>query len=174
MSIILACVIALTIPTTGHAKPKPNPHDADTYWVEKCDKRVKPLELRVSQIDAPEFPAFTWGLQPGAFEARAEAMTICAPGAPVKVRLKKLDGRTKRWIADMECNGMDLSHMLAASGTVWAYLPDKKSDVPALVRAAQDQQVGLWRAGNVPVAPSVWRKLSLHQCPDGSAKPRCP
>lgn len=137
-------------------------HDGDTLTA-KCDKRVRPIVVRVAEIDAPEEPAFTWGKQPGADEAKAAAIAICPVGGAAKVRLYKYDGRTRRWIAYVECGGKDLSTQLVAQGYAWAYLTAKKSDMPALMKAAQDQQVNLWAPGLNSIAPTLWRSKSMHQ-----------
>ena len=136
-------------------------HDADTLTV-RCPQRVKQMTVRVAEIDAPEVRAFTWGDQPGRLEALAEAQRLCPVGKPADVRLNKYDSRTKRWIAHVECSGIDLSHALVAEGLAWSYIPDKGSTIPALQRAAQDQRIGLWAPGNTPVAPNIWRKQGMH------------
>ncbi len=145
MSLLLAACIVLGV------------HDGDTLTA-RCQGRARDLTVRVAEVDAPEYPAFTWGLQPGAVEARDLAVKLCPVGGATKLRLWKYDKRTSRWIAYVECNGMDLSTQLVARGAAWAYLPAKDSDIVALQKAAQDQRVGLWAPGNASVPPSQWRK----------------
>lgn len=137
-------------------------HDGDTLTVQ-CQQRAKPLIVRVAEIDAPEFHAFTWGDQPGRLEALAEAKAVCPVGGPAKVRLNLFDTRTKRWIAHIECAGVDLSSDLAEKGLAWPYITAKKSAIPALVKGAQDQQIGLWAPGLNSIAPAIWRKNGMHQ-----------
>lgn len=136
-------------------------HDGDTLTA-NCQKRAKPVVIRLAEVDAPEMKAFTWGEQPGARAATAASQALCM-GQPAKVRLWKYDSRTKRWIAYVECRGMDLSTQLVARGLAWSYLPAKKSDMPALMKAAQDQRVGLWAPGSASIPPTTWRKTGAHQ-----------
>jgi len=150
MSILLAACIILAV------------HDGDTLTA-KCEKRVKPLVLRVAEIDAPEYAAFKWGDQPGRTEARDTAVALCRVGGPAKVRLNLFDKRTSRWIAHVECRGFDLSYHLASNGLVWPYIVDKKTRITGAVRDAQDRAVGLWVRGGAPVAPTVWRSQGMHQ-----------
>jgi endonuclease YncB( thermonuclease family) len=149
VSILLAACIAIGF------------HDGDTATVQ-CEGRAKKMVVRVAEIDAPEFQAFSWGDQPGRIAARDEAVKLCYK-KPLKVRLNKFDNRTRRWIAHLECDGVDLSRHLVGQGLAWAYIPDKKSDIPALQKAAQDQRIGLW--AGTPVAPNIWRRDRMHQRP---------
>lgn len=158
MSILLAACLILAV------------HDGDTVTA-KCEGRAHLMTVRVAEIDAPEYKSFSWGDQPGRDEARNEAVRLCLH-QPAKLRLYKFDPRTQRWIAYVECRGMDLGTQLVAQGLAWTYLPAKRSEMLALQKAAQDQRVGLWAAGAQSLAPSVWRKLALHQCPSGP-RPKC-
>ncbi len=165
MSVLLAACIVLAAPKTN----PPSFHDGDTVAVQ-CPQRKHSLTLRVAEADTPEFRAFKWGDQPGRTAARDEAMRICPIGKPADVRLNKYDGRTKRWIAHIRCNGVDLSRTLVAQGLAWSYIPDKGSSIPALQKAAQDQRIGLWAPGLQSVAPTVWRANAMHQ-PLGASLP---
>lgn len=136
-------------------------HDGDTLTVQ-CPKRVNPIVLRIAEIDAPELAAFTWGTQPYAPEAAAEAQKVCGGQQAAVVHLNTYDKRTSRWIGHISCGGVDLSSHQVALGFAWSYLPDKKSSIPALMAQAQQWKEGLWALPN-PVAPSVWRKNSMHQ-----------
>ncbi len=153
MSVLLAACIVIAM------------HDGDTLTV-KCTQRVRPLVIRVLGIDAPEFPAFTWGLQPGAKDALAEAKKVCPVGGKADIRLTKFDSRTKRWIAGVQCNLVDLSTDLVETGNAWCYMAPKASDYCALQQAAKDQRVGIWSVGAPPaVPPNVWRHNSMHTQP---------
>ena len=133
-------------------------HDGDTMTVH-CPTRVHPIVVRVAEIDAPELKAFTWGEQPGARAALAEAKSLCS-SMRADVKLGTFDKRTNRWVAHVSCAGHDLSADLVQKGFAWSYYPSKGSLMPSYMAKAKAQHVGIW-AGQ-PVAPSVWRKQWMH------------
>lgn len=143
MSISLLLCVVLAVP------------DGDSLRA-RCERRAKPVTVRVLRIDAPELPhpGFWKAEQPFARESRANLLALCL-GKPARVHRKGLD-RYRRTLATVECDGKDVASAQVAAGMAWVHLPPARSPLPALEAGARDAKRGLWSGS--PVAPWEWRK----------------
>lgn len=125
-------------------------HDGDTVKIKTKRTSVK---VRLSEIDAPEFPCQAFGP-----EARALATTLTL-GQTVRVTWAKTDRYQRRlgtvWLAD----GTTLNARLIQSGLAWSYTAYKPSaSIVAGQAEAREARRGLWQEVS-PMAPWTFRKL---------------
>ena len=123
----------------------------------KCDERAKVMSVRLAGIDAPEIAHKAFGIiaQPGGAEANASLTELCLK-QPAVVHIVATD-RYRRTVAKVECLGVQVNQEQVRRGMAWAYIPGKRSIIPALEAKARADGVGLWSQPN-PVKPSEWRK----------------
>ncbi len=124
----------------------------------KCESRVKPVSLRLIEIDAPEVKHSGFvkmDTQPFGPEAQKNLAGYCyKQRATVHALGKDRYGRT---LARVECQGVDVNAAQAEAGLAWPYEPKRGSRIPGLVAKAQAAHAGLWSDPS-PIPPSQWRK----------------
>ena len=124
----------------------------------KCEERVKPISVRLIEVDAPEVKHSGFvriAQQPYGKEAQQSLSALCY-GKQATVHTYGLD-KYRRTLAHVDCGTGDVNSIQVATGSAWSFMPKRGSHIPALQKAAQDQKAGLWALPD-PIPPSTWRK----------------
>lgn len=124
--------------------------DGDTIEVLQENKPVKPVRVRLANIDAPEKKQAY-----GRWSTNQLKGLVAAQ--PVTVTYTKTDRYGRVLGRVVTANGTEANRQQVLKGAAWVY--DKyntDNSLPALQREAQTQKRGLW-ADNQPVPPWEWR-----------------
>ncbi|MFZ7320555.1 thermonuclease family protein [Comamonas jiangduensis] len=136
--------------------------DGDTIIVSKLgNNRAEMLEVRLSDIDAPET---TKGKRrPGQPYSRMATNALAAEvlNKEVELRCYGLD-RNQRSICHVYAEGEDVGLKLVEAGLAWAATYNMKfvrnlKTVPA-EQLAKSARRGLWADTSEPIAPWIWRR----------------
>lgn len=127
--------------------------DGDTLTARcQVDGKTERIPVRLAQIDAPE----TTTSQPYARTARNLLRSLCLK-RQAEVRLT---GKVtyNRKVAEVKCEGEDVTPKLLRAGMAWAYVGFAKDPaVFELEAAARAAKAGLW-AASAPIPPWEWRQ----------------
>lgn len=124
--------------------------DGDTIEVLQENKPVKPVRVRLANIDAPEKKQ-TYG------RWSTNQLKGLVAAQPVTVTYTKTD-RYGRIIGRVfTTNGIEANRFMVKSGAAWVYeYYNTDKALPALQLEAQKMKRGLW-VDRQPVPPWVWR-----------------
>jgi micrococcal nuclease len=124
--------------------------DGDTVWIE-VERNAKPIKLRLTGLDAPEF-CQAWGPQArDALKAKLFKQTV-------SITTNARD-EYARAIGSMELKGEDVGAWLVKSGHAWSYAYKRRPAPYANeLAAAQNARRGLW-AQTGAQEPRLFRKL---------------
>src|SRR4051794_8694219 len=142
----------IPLPTTPFIGTVQSCHDGDTCWT---TSPVGPIRVRLHICDSPEEPAFDWGYQPGADEAR-DMLRNLIQHKPVTVLPAGRDG--DRLVADVYLGKINVCAYMLARGMAMVH-PSFADDNPAMLsiqRQAIIQRRGVW--AEKPIEPWRWRR----------------
>lgn len=125
--------------------------DGDTLEVVRSTGESKQIErIRLSGIDAPE-SSQDYG------QASKQALAGLCFGRVARVEPLKHD-RYGRTLASVNCDGVDASRVMVASGMAWVYTKyNTDASMVNLERKAKQDRLGLWSMAS-PVPPWSYRR----------------
>lgn len=147
LSVVMACLVLRV--ADGDTLTAQCPHQPPMKSAAPWPLPVK-VKVRLAEIDAPE--------KGQAFGQRSKrALEQLCLGRMAQVRATESD-RYGRWVAHVQCQGLDVNAQQVRSGMAWVYERYAQDpQLPRLQQQAQAQRQGLWVQAR-PTPPWTFRQ----------------